>query len=103
MISPHPASIHPALVYAPPSPTRVGGATAEVAQGFGDMLAQGIEKANLEHTQADDQITHMVKTQGENVHEAMVALSRAEITLRLTQRVGQKLVSAYQDLSRMQI
>ena len=99
MISPNPATIHPAMVYAPRPPSSAN----QMAHGFGDMVAKGIEKANLEHTQADEQITHMVQSQGENVHEAMVALSRAEITLRLTQRVGQKLVSAYQDLSRLQI
>ena len=45
----------------------------------------------------------MVETQGANLHEAMIALSRAEIALRVTTKIGQKLVGAYQEISRMQI
>ena len=79
------------------------GEAPRAVEGFRQMLAQGIEQANGEHVRASDEVGNMVKTQGANLHEAMIALSRAEIALRVTTRVGQKLVQGYQELSRMQI
>ncbi len=38
-----------------------------------------------------------------DVHDAMLALQRAETTLQLTIQVRNKLVSAYQDIMRMPI
>ncbi len=98
---------NPSLIYAPKDLGRtttppVAEAPA-AAEAFGEMLATGIERANAEHVAADQQVEEMVATQGANLHEAMVALSRAEIALRVTMKVGQKLVGAYQEISRMQL
>jgi len=75
----------------------------ELSSSFTDLLAQGIEKANASQLEADRQVQQMVSTQGANIHETMLALSRADVTLRLTVRAGSKLVQAYQEISRMQI
>jgi flagellar hook-basal body complex protein FliE len=37
------------------------------------------------------------------VHDAMIALQRAEMSLQLTVQIRNKLVSAYQDIMRMPI
>jgi flagellar hook-basal body complex protein FliE len=37
------------------------------------------------------------------VHDAMIALQRAEMTLQLTVQIRNKLVNAYQDIMRMPI
>ena len=71
------------------------------ASSFGAMLEQGVIAANVEGQQADEAMTQLVQSQGANLHEAMIAMSRAEIATRLTLKVGQKLVQAYQEVSRM--
>jgi flagellar hook-basal body complex protein FliE len=38
-----------------------------------------------------------------DVHEAMIALQRADVMLQLTVQIRNKLVSAYQDVMRMPI
>lgn len=70
---------------------------------FTDLLTQGIESANRSQLEANRQVETLVQTQGANMHETMIALSRADITLRLTLKVGQKLVQAYQEVSRMNV
>lgn len=70
---------------------------------FTDLLTQGIERANQTQLDANRQVDTLVQTQGANMHETMIALSRADITLRLTLKVGQKLVQAYQEVSRMNV
>ena len=47
-------------------------------------------------------VTNMVDKSGD-VHEAMIALQRAEMTLQLTVQVRNKLVQAYNDIMRMPI
>ena len=74
-----------------------------LGSSFTELLTQGIERANASQLEADRQVEQMVHTQGANIHEAMLALSRADVTLRLTVRAGSKLVQAYQEISRMQI
>ena len=44
----------------------------------------------------------MVENNGE-VHDAMIALQRAEMSLQLTVQIRNKLVQAYQDIMRMPI
>lgn len=70
---------------------------------FADLITKGVERANTEQLKADAQVEKLVETQGANIHETMIALSRADITTRLTLKVGQKLVQAYQEISRMNI
>ena len=95
---------NPSLLYAPQTLGQAPVAEAPAAvDRFQSMLAQGIEAANQEHVQADQELSKMGETQGANLHEAMIALSRAEIALRVTTKIGQKLVGAYQEISRMQI
>ena len=101
---------NPAMIYAPTGAARapfsspsVGGASPGMAAHFERALASGIEKVNQEQVDANTQVQEMVSSQGANIHEAMIALSRAEITLRLGVKVGQKLVGAYQELQRIQI
>ena len=103
---------NPAMIYAPPraasmqfsSPAAAGQAASPgMAAHFEQALASGIEKVNQEQVDANTQVQEMVSSQGANIHEAMIALSRAEITLRLGVKVGQKLVGAYQELQRIQI
>lgn len=76
---------------------------SEVAPGFGAMLEQGLVAANTEGHRADAAMEQMVHSQGANLHEAMIAMSRAELATKLAVKVGQKLVQAYQEVSRMQL
>jgi flagellar hook-basal body complex protein FliE len=72
------------------------------ASAFADTLGSLVE--NVERTAADanEAVTGMVDKSGD-VHEAMIALQRAEMTLQLTVQVRNKLVQAYQDIMRMPI
>ena len=70
---------------------------------FTALLETGLDKANTTMKAADVAVETMVETQGANLHEAMIALDKAEITARLTSRIGQKLVQAYREVSQMQV
>ena len=72
------------------------------AGGFAEKLGKLVE--NVEETAADANtaINGMIdKTV--DVHEAMLALTKAEQTFQLTVQIRNKLVQAYQDIMRMPV
>jgi flagellar hook-basal body complex protein FliE len=91
------ADARPAAAGAAPAP---GGSAA--AGSFADSLAGLLTSADRTAGDANSAIANMVRGTGD-VHEAMIALQRAETTLQLTVQVRNKLVQAYQDIMRMPI
>jgi flagellar hook-basal body complex protein FliE len=78
-------------------PTVTGGGEA-----FADSLSKLIDGVENTQANANVAITDMVENDGE-VHDAMIAMQRAEMSLQLTVQVRNKLVSAYQEIMRMPI
>ena len=74
------------------------GPAASFADSLGSLI-DGVEQAQGE---ANTAVTGMVDKTGE-VHDAMIALQRAEMSLQLTVQIRNKLVQAYQDVMRMPI
>ncbi|MGE0863988.1 MAG: flagellar hook-basal body complex protein FliE [Vicinamibacterales bacterium] len=72
------------------------------ASGFSDALAGLLASVDESAGAANNAVADMVQGTGD-VHEAMIALQRAETTLQLTVQVRNKLVQAYQDVMRMPI
>ena len=75
-----------------------GGGLASIGRGFSDLL----ENAEKTASDANTAVTAMVDKTGD-VHEAMIALQRAEMALEFTVQVRNKFVQAYQDIMRMPI
>lgn len=73
------------------------------AQGsFADALARVVDAAEAASGAANESILRMLEKNGD-VHDAMIALNRAELSLQFTVQVRNKLVQAYQEIMRMSI
>lgn len=72
--------------------------TSAVGDTFGRILEAVEETAG----KANNAVGEMVQGTGD-VHEAMIALQRADLTLQLTVQVRNKLVQAYQEIMRMPV
>lgn len=72
------------------------------AGGFAAALGNLISSTDASAAGANDAITNMMHGTGD-VHEAMIAMQKAEMTLQLTVQIRNKLVQAYQDVMRMTI
>jgi flagellar hook-basal body complex protein FliE len=83
-----------------------GGASPGAAQGpaggFAESLGRLVTATEGASAQANDAVGRMLDGSGD-VHDAMIALQRADLTLQLTVQVRNKLVSAYQEIMRMPI
>jgi flagellar hook-basal body complex protein FliE len=93
----------PAIVTGTPSTGAAGAvAAADGAAGFSSALSGLLASVEESAGGANQAITNMVQGTGD-VHDAMIAIQRAEMSLELTVQVRNKLAQAYQDVMRMPI
>jgi flagellar hook-basal body complex protein FliE len=87
---------------AAPAAARLPTPDEGLGPSFGESLMNMVE--NVEKTGADANlaVSNMLDKTGD-VHDAMIALQRAEMTLQLTVQIRNKLVQAYQDVMRMPV
>lgn len=70
--------------------------------GFGQSLARLMDNVEVSNAEANRAVAGMVEGSGD-VHDAMIALQRADLTLQFTVQVRNKLVQAYQEIMRMPV
>jgi flagellar hook-basal body complex protein FliE len=93
----------PPLSAATPATALTGAQTIpETGSGFGDTLKRVLATVDGSAGTANEAVSGMIDGTGD-VHQAMIALQRAEMTLQLTVQIRNKLVAAYQDVMRMPI
>lgn len=85
-----------------PATAAAGPAQPVSSTGFADTLANVLAKVDASAGQANAAVEDMLAGTGD-VHEAMIALQRAESALQITVQVRNKLVQAYQDIMRMPV
>ena len=84
------------------------GAATPAADGgdgasFADVLREALEGVNETQQEADVAIGRAATGEADDLHEAIIALEKADLTLRLTAQVTQRAVEAYKEISRLQI
>ncbi len=67
---------------------------------FGDVIKQAINRVNDMQTSADESAQQLVKGQA-GIHETMIALQKADISLRLFLQIRNKAMDAYREIMRM--
>ncbi|MBC7324544.1 MAG: flagellar hook-basal body complex protein FliE [Moorella sp. (in: Bacteria)] len=79
------------------------GGTEAVAASFRELLAAKLGEINTLQQQADALAQEYLAGQVEDVHQVMLALEQANLSLQLAMQVRNKVIEAYQEISRMQI
>jgi flagellar hook-basal body complex protein FliE len=77
-------------------------ATGE-AKGFGTMLTDAIKEINQLQIDADQAISKVQIDEAGSIHEAMIALEKADVSFRAIMQVRNKIIEAYQEIMRMQV
>ena len=86
----------------PSSTTAATGSGQDASGSFSDALTRLVDSVDDNATQANEAVSQMLNKTGD-VHDAMIALQRAEMSLQLTVQIRNKLMQAYQDVMRMTI
>lgn len=74
-----------------------------VQASFSTFLEAQLRDVNTLHQEADAAVSAMVTGKSHNLHEMMIALDRADVSLRLATKVRNKAIEAYQEIMRMHI
>ena len=70
--------------------------------GFRDVLHSAIDDIQQLEGEAETKVAGVIQGNGADVHSAMIAVERADLSFQLMMQVRNKIVSAYEEISRMQ-
>jgi flagellar hook-basal body complex protein FliE len=69
---------------------------------FGDVLSNAVNGVEQLHTSAQQQVTQLAQGDRQDIHSVMIAVEKADVAFQLMMQVRNKIVSAYQEVSKMQ-
>lgn len=70
--------------------------------GFVETLRGAMDQVNALQNTADAKTGALLEGNGMDVHSAMIAVEQADLSFQLMMQVRNKIVAAYQEISRMQ-
>ena len=70
--------------------------------GFHEVLHSAIDDIQQLEGQAGQKVAGVLAGNGEDVHSALIAVEKADLSFQLMMQVRNKIISAYQEISRMQ-
>ena len=91
----------PRIAQAASAETAASGRPPETS--FGDLLANAIDNVEHAQNQSNQAIEKLQTGESRNIHEVMIAMEKAGISMRLMVNMRNKIVEAYQEVMRMQI
>lgn len=86
-------------------PLSPSGSEARVGPGrsFGRMLSEAVGETERLRRAADAAIGDLAAGRNVSIHKTMIAMEKASISFKLMMQVRNKVVSAYQEIMRMQV
>jgi flagellar hook-basal body complex protein FliE len=72
-------------------------------QSFAQVIQHMLADANAQQLQADHAVQQLALGQTDNIHQVMIAIGRADLSLRTVLEIRNRLTEAYQDIMRMQV
>ncbi|MEJ2077026.1 MAG: flagellar hook-basal body complex protein FliE [Acidobacteriota bacterium] len=68
---------------------------------FKDMLTEAIQDVDEAHKVSDQQIQKVISGEVQDVHTAMIAMEKADLSFQMMMQVRNKLIDAYHEVMRM--
>lgn len=84
------------------APLRSSGAARTPEKTFGEQLESAVSGADVQQQDAEYKVNSMLAGGGADVHDAMIAVQKADLSFQLMLQVRNKVVQAYQEIERMQ-
>ena len=76
--------------------------STDQGSGFLNVLHSAMDDMQHLQGQAETKVAGVLAGNGVDVHSAMIAVEKADLSFQLMMQVRNKIVSAYQEISRMQ-
>lgn len=83
--------------------TSESGQIAKASGDFGNLLETMLNKVNDMQQNGEQAITKLQSGEASHLHEVMIAVEQADISLRMLVQMRNKALTAYEEIMRMQI
>jgi flagellar hook-basal body complex protein FliE len=87
----------------PVQPLQVDKPAPKDGGAFGSVLQNAIGAIEQTRAQSDDAVQKLLNGEGGELHTVALAQQRADVALELGMQVRNKIISAYQEVMRMQL
>jgi flagellar hook-basal body complex protein FliE len=71
--------------------------------GFVDFLKSAVGEVNKAQNDSDQAVEKLQTGKAKNLHDVMIRLEEADISMRMLVQMRNKIVDAYQEVMRMQV
>ncbi len=75
----------------------------DILSSFGDVLKDAISKTNDQQLEADTLMEKLATGEAKNIHEVMIGVTKAEVSLQFLLELRNKLVEFYKEIMRMPV
>lgn len=79
------------------------GAQGVSGPNFFSVLEKSMDEVNQNQLAADQSIKDLVAGKNKNIHETMLAIQKADLSLKTMMQVRNKVLEAYKEIMRMQV
>ena len=73
------------------------------SSGIGQNFEKLLQEVNQQQLNAEAKQVELLTSENKDIHGTMIALEKADISMRLMMQIRNKLVSAYEEVMRMQV
>ncbi len=70
---------------------------------FADILKKSLNEVNELQNRADDSIKSIAEGKMDNMQDAVIAIEKADVSLKLVTEIRNKAIEAYKEIMRMQV
>ncbi len=70
---------------------------------FSDVLKESIQKVTELEKEADKEVEKLAKMESQDIHNTMIAMEKADMTFQMMMQIRNKIISAYEEIMRMQV
>ena len=85
-----------------PEQTKTAG-ISKTEQNFADFITSSIKEVNHAQINGDRAIEDLYTGKAENLHDVMISVEQADLSLRMLVQVRNKALQAYEEIMRMQV
>ncbi len=85
-----------------PQPASTGPRCQAGGGNFADVLKSAVSSVNQANDSAAAQVTNLLQGGSGDMNSVMIAVEKADVSFQLMMQVRNKIVSAYQDIEKMQ-
>lgn len=87
----------------PPEAVAGQSAVTKSSNAFGDMLKNMVSDTNQAQAAGDKAVESLQAGSAQHLHEVMISVEEAEISLKMLVQMRNKALAAYEEIMRMQI